>query len=231
MDFSLRTDLPEAMDDPALPPAIYARCLDDLAAVNRLTLTHRPTLRWLRRATKDWPQGAAFSVLDIAYGDGDLLRAIARFAARRGFVARLMGLDLNPRSAAVATAASPGLGIEYRTGDVFGADVDLRADFIVTSQFTHHLSRHQIVRLLRLMDANAAKGWHITDLHRHTLAYHGFPVLARVMGWHKIVRRDGQISVARGFTKAEWHAMTLEAGTPARIGWVVPFRHSICALK
>ena len=46
MDLSRRSSLPELMDDPALAPADYARCLRDLTAVNRVTFTHRPTLRW-----------------------------------------------------------------------------------------------------------------------------------------------------------------------------------------
>ena len=55
MDLTRRSNLPELMDDPALPQADYERCLHDLAAVNRVTFTHRPTLRWLDRATHDLP--------------------------------------------------------------------------------------------------------------------------------------------------------------------------------
>ena len=64
----------------------YQRCLSDLASVNRITLTHRPTLRWLAKATKSLPAGASFSVLDLAYGQGDLLRTI--------YVTRLYSLSL-----------------------------------------------------------------------------------------------------------------------------------------
>ena len=108
------------MDDPALPQADYARCLHDLAAVNRVTFTHRPTLRWLDRATRDLPPGATVSVLDVASGEGDLLRAIYRWATRRGLRPSLTGIDLNPRSAVAAAAQTPpDVVISWRTGDVF----------------------------------------------------------------------------------------------------------------
>jgi 2-polyprenyl-3-methyl-5-hydroxy-6-metoxy-1,4-benzoquinol methylase len=134
MNLSRRSDLPELMDDPALPRADYDRCLHDLAAVNRVTLTHRPTLHWLDRATQTLPADRVVSILDIACGEGDLLRAIHRRAVRRGLAVRLEGIDLNPRSAIAAAAQTPpGSGIAWRTGDVFGYSPDPSPDFIVTS--------------------------------------------------------------------------------------------------
>jgi 2-polyprenyl-3-methyl-5-hydroxy-6-metoxy-1,4-benzoquinol methylase len=222
--------LPELMDDAGLDPVIYRRCLSDLAALNRLTLTHRPALRWLTQATRRLPPGAAFSVPDVAYGQGDLLRAIAAWAARRGFSVRLSGIDLNPRSAIAARAATPAGNIDYLTGDVFD-HVPVPPDFIVSSQFTHHLQDHEVVRLLQWFEKNAVKGWYITDLHRHFLAYYGFPVLAAALRWHRIVRLDGQVSIARGFRGAEWRALLSNAGINAKLAWHLPFRHGVSRLK
>lgn len=232
MDLSRRSMETEAMDDEALDPAIYQRCISDLAAVNRLTMTHRPTLRWLARATASLPKGGAFSLLDVACGHGDLLRAVGRWARRRGLQARLSGIDLNPRSAVVARAATPpDLAIDYVTGDVFGYAPDPRPDFIVTSQFTHHLTDAQLVAFLRWLDRNAGRGWHIADLHRHAIPYYSFRWIARGMGWHRIVAEDGTISIARGFRRREWEQALAEAGLTARITWHVPFRHSVSQMR
>ena len=57
MDFSARVDLPELMDAPELDAAIYQSCLRDLARVNRVTFTHRATLRWLQAATRNLAPG------------------------------------------------------------------------------------------------------------------------------------------------------------------------------
>ena len=232
MDLTARSTLPELMDAPDLEGAVYARCLSDLAAVNRATFTHRPTLRWLAAAAARLPAGAAFSVLDIASGQGDLLRAIAAWAAKSGFKVKLAGIDLNPRSAPAARSATPaGVPISYLTGDIFRFEPLQSFDFIVTSQFTHHLPDAEVVRLLRWMEGHAARGWYISDLHRHAFAYYGFRWLARLAGWHEIVRRDGTVSIARGFTGAEWRALLAQAGVAARVRWHWLFRHGVSRIK
>ncbi|HVE23241.1 MAG TPA: methyltransferase domain-containing protein [Acidocella sp.] len=230
MDFSVRAVLDEAMDEPGLDEAVYRRCLADLAMVNRVTFTHRPTLRWLDKVTKSWPRGAPLTVLDVAYGQGDLLRAIAAWAARRGFVAELSGIDMNPRAAAAARAAG-GRNIDYRTGDVFEAVLPQRPDFIVTSQFTHHLADADILRLMAWMEAQAQRGWHIADLHRHKAAYLLYPLLARLMRWHPIVRLDGQVSIARSFTRGDWERLLAAAKLAAEIHWHWLFRYAVSRLK
>ncbi|MBU6449074.1 MAG: methyltransferase domain-containing protein [Rhodospirillales bacterium] len=229
---SARSRLPEAMDAPELDEAVYQRCLADLAKVNRVTLTHQASLRWLDAATRNLPRGSRISVLDVAYGQGDLLRRIARWAKKRGFDAQLAGVDLNPRSAIAARAATTeDQQIAYYTADVFAFTPDAGTDYIVTSQFTHHLETPQIIQLLRWLETHAERGWHIADLHRHAFAYHGFPLLARLMQWHPIVRSDGQISIARGFTREEWVALLQQAHVQARIAWHPLFRHSVSRLK
>jgi 2-polyprenyl-3-methyl-5-hydroxy-6-metoxy-1,4-benzoquinol methylase len=216
------------MDAPGLDPAIYARCLDDLASVNRTTFAHKATLNWLRRSMAHLPPGSVVSVLDIAYGQGDLLRAIARMADEAGLEAELTGIDLNPRSAAVARAVpSPETTVTYLTGDVFLYAPSSRFDFIVTSQFTHHLTDEAVVQLMAWMEAHASKGWYIADLHRHWFPYYGFRWLARLAGWHEIVRRDGTVSIARGFKSAEWQSLLARAGVSAEVRWHMLFRHGI----
>ena len=225
MDLSHRRDLPEHMDDPDLPRADYERCLHDLAMVNRVTFTHRPTLGWLAQACRDLPPTTEVSILDVACGEGDLLRAIARWAQRQGRRVRLEGIDLNPRSAVAAAAQTPpDLAIAWRTGDVFAYAPDPRPDFIVSSQFTHHLSDAEVVRFLRWLEAHAARGWFIADLHRATFAYWGFGLLATVARWHPIVRGDGMASVARSFRRADWQRLLAEAGVPAELSWHLAFR-------
>ncbi len=202
----------------------YARCLRDLSRVNVVTLTHRPLLRWLARETQGRQD---FSLLDVGCGYGDLLRQVARWAYRRGIDARLVGIDLNPWSTRAARDASPAaLRIDYRTGDVFVAEAE-PVDFIVSSQFTHHLTDAQLVAFIRWQEAHAMRGWFISDLHRHWFPYYGFPLLAHLARWHHFVRTDGQISIARSFIGAEWETLIAAAGLApedVRITWHVPFR-------
>jgi SAM-dependent methyltransferase len=219
MNLARRADLPELMDAPEFPLDDYNACLADLERVNRVTMTHRPTLAFLSRMV---PKGGSVSVLDVAYGHGDCLRAIAAWAARRRITARLEGIDLNPRSAIAARAR--GGDITYRTGDVFDFKPDPRPDFVVSSQFTHHLDSAQLVAFIGWMEATATRGWFISDLHRTAYAYWGFRWLCRVAGWHRVVRHDGTVSIARAFRRDDWERLLAIAGVRGRIRAHLPSR-------
>ncbi|WP_404479562.1 methyltransferase domain-containing protein [Novosphingobium sp. BL-52-GroH] len=216
----------EQMDAAELDVGTYGRVLHDLARVNRWTLTTRPTLAFLSRAIGD---ARSFSILDVGFGHGDMLRAVARWSARRGIEARMVGVDLNPASEGLARAATqPGLAIDYRTGDY--ADQPEQFDFIVSSQVAHHMSDDQLGHFLRHMEHASRRGWLVSDLHRHAFAYHGFPLLARMMGVHRIVREDGQLSIARSHRPDEWPEILARSGLDpgaVRIARRFPFRLAV----
>ena len=218
------------MDAADLDPEIYAQVLTDLAAVNRWTFAARPTIDFVARAVGD---RRSFTLLDVGFGDGDMLRAIARWADKRGIEAILTGVDLNPRSERVARTATPArFAIDYRTGDYLD-HVDRGFDLIVSSLVAHHMSHDQLLIFLRTMESRATRGWHINDLNRHRFAYFGFPLLARLMGWHRIVRQDGQLSIARAFRPWEWPPILAEAGIgrEAQILRRFPFRICVERLR
>ncbi len=225
MSLAARSAAAERMDTDCANYEDYARCLADLARVNLVTLTHRPLLAWLARETAGL---RSFSLLDVACGHGDLLRRIRRWSLRRGIDATLDGIDLNPWSLRAARAATPPeLSITWRNGDVFAFEPAQRFDFIVSSQFTHHLSDTDIVRFIAWMEQQAARGWYIADLYRHWFPYYGFGLLALAAGWHRFVRYDGRVSIARSFVPADWHRLTQTAGLDAeavRISRETPFR-------
>jgi len=217
----------ELMDDPALDAGTYTQVLHDLAQVNTLTMARRPTLHFLARSMGN---RAKFRLLDVGFGDGDMLRAIAGWARKHGIDAELVGVDLNPRSVAAAREMTPDdLRIDYRAGDY--ADLAGQGwDFVVSSLVAHHMTRPQLIAFLRFMDREAAAGWLVNDLHRHGLAYTGWPLLAGIMRWHPIVRHDGHLSIARSYRPAEWPPLLAEAGVDgARVYRQFPFR--LCVEK
>ena len=217
-----RSHAEEAMDDPALSADVYAAVLRDLAQVNVVTMAARPTLAFLDRLAQ---RGERLKLLDVGYGDGDMLRRISRWATKRGVRAELVGIDLNPRSEAIARADTPsGLPIDYRTGDY--ADLAGQGwDVIVSSLVAHHMTHAQLVAFLRFMEAETARGWFVNDLHRHRFAHRGYPLLATLMRWHPIVRADGTLSIARSYRPDEWPAILSEAGiVGAQVRRQFPFR-------
>jgi SAM-dependent methyltransferase len=216
------------MDDPALDPEVYAAVLHDLARVNFWTLAARPTIGFLARGTRGMP---AFRLMDVGFGHGDMLRRIARWARRRGIAVDLIGVDLNPGSVAAARAATPiHWPIEYRTADY--RDVAGPLDFVISSLVAHHMTDDELTDFIRFMEKRSDRGWLINDLHRLGLAYHGFPLLARLLRVHRIVREDGQVSIGRAFRPAEWRAILDRAGAPeARIVRRFPFRLCVERLR
>lgn len=219
MSLASRSYQAELMDGEDVSPQEFSDILRDLARANSWTLGRRPTLRWLARVV----EREDFSLLDVGFGQGDMLRAIAERWPR----ARLTGIDLNPKSAPVAAALTPGhMNIEYVTGDLYAAGVE-RPDYVVSALVTHHMADNEVARFIRWMEASAVKGWFINDLHRHWLARDGFSALAWALRWHPVVRHDGRLSVTRAFRRDEWRRLLREAQVPqnaARIGWYMPFR-------
>ena len=229
MSLAVRSQAVERMDAEDLPATVLADVLADLAQVNAVTMAARPTLGFLKRAVGTRP---SFRLLDVGFGDGDMLRRIARWAVRRGVAAELVGIDLNPNSAPAArrrTAADA--AIDYRTGDYR----DLAGqgwDVVVSSLVAHHMTHDQLVAFLRFMEAEAALGWLVNDLHRHGFAHAGYPLLARLFGWHEIVRHDGRLSIARSYRLAEWPPILREAGiADARVFRQFPFRLCVERLR
>lgn len=226
MSLTLRSQAEELMDADDLDAATYAAVVGDLATVNSVTMARRPTLDFLARATMG---RTSFRLLDVGFGDGDMLRRISRWAAKRGVDVDLVGVDLNPRSEQAARVH--GGAIRYVTGDY--ADLaDEPWDVIVSSLVAHHMTHAQLVAFLRFMDAHATAGWFVNDLHRHGFAHWGFPILAAVARWHPIVRHDGTLSIARSYRPDEWPPILAEAGiSQAKVRRVFPFRLCVERLR
>jgi SAM-dependent methyltransferase len=220
MSLAVRSQAEELMDADDLDAATYADVVGDLATINTVTMARRPTLDFLTRATAG---------LDVGFGDGDMLRRIARWAKAKGIEAELVGVDLNPRSEQAARAH--GGDIRYVTGDY--ADLAHEPwDVIVSSLVAHHMSHDQLIAFLRFMEGHASAGWFVNDLHRHGFAHWGFPVLATIARWHPIVRHDGTLSIARSYRPDEWPPLLVEADiTQAKVRRVFPFRLCVERLR
>lgn len=235
LDFSRRSSASELMDDARTDYATFRACLVDLAKANRWTFNHRPTFGFLERLRREnrWPAGRPLRIIDVGSGYGDFLRGADRWASRRGLAVELTGVDLNPWSARAAEAATaPGRPMAWVTADFF--EDHRPADVITSSLFAHHLADAALVRFLRRMEETAEVGWFVNDLHRHPLPYAGFSLLARLMRWHRFVRHDGPISVARAFTRADWARLIEEARLdPAavEVDWRFPFRLCVARVK
>jgi 2-polyprenyl-3-methyl-5-hydroxy-6-metoxy-1,4-benzoquinol methylase len=236
-NFRVRSLAAELMETEACAFDDYRACLRDLERVNKATLAYRPTLTFLDRLADSGrlPGDRPVKIIDVGSGRGDLVRRIDRWAARRGIAVELTGLDKDPRATRAAQLASEkSMQVRWVTADIFTYREPRRFDLVVSSLFAHHLDETSLVRFLAWMEATAELGWFVNDLHRHMLPYLAFMTLSRIVGWHRFVRHDGPISIARAFTPEDWRRLVFEAGIPAdacAITWWMPFRICVARLR
>lgn len=232
-NLSQRSTRPEFMDTQSVSFAEFHDCLRTLRIINTFTLAYRPTLRWFERMMAG--AGSPISVLDIGCGGGDMLRQIWKWARERNLDVELVGIDLNPYSKKSAEQVTPtDAPIRFETANLFSLDPGRRADFIVSSLFTHHLTDRELIRFIQWMDRHATRGWFINDLHRHPLPYFFIQYAVRMLFSNRMIRHDAPVSVARAFTASEWRQLLVQSGIPAErtsIEWFFPFRYGVACQK
>ncbi len=218
LDFSRRAWLEEDVDGPC-PYEDLRDCLRDLAIVNRIVFAHRAILRWLTEVVDSrpaTPPHRALRIVDVGCGYGDMLRRIERWALHRELPVELIGIDVNGNGLRAAREATPsGSGIRWIHGDATTCAETAKADVIIASGMTHHLTDTEIVGLLQWMERSAEVGWMICDLHRKPVPYKVFSIAMRGPWWHRFIRTDGLRSIRRSFLAEDWERLCAAAGLDA----------------
>jgi SAM-dependent methyltransferase len=188
----------EILDDPATDPALRVRSIRDVVRSNQLLGGARAVLAELTRL---FPAlGPSATLLDVGTGLADIpCRACGR-AAACGVALDTFGIDeAESLSRATAGALDGSLCGDARRLPFADASVDV----VTCSQLLHHFDDDQIPVVLRELD-RVARGWVIVaDLRRDWLAAVGFWLVSWPLGFHRVTRHDGFVSVLRGFTVDE----------------------------
>lgn len=205
-----RSEEKEMMDLPDPPKELLVDDLRNLRVINRYLGNHRLVRRGLARLVE---KQETFSLLDIGTGSGDLPAAIARWARRKGKVARISGLEPNQITVSEAANQTRNFSeISLLRGDGMAPPFRPASfDFVLASQVLHHFSEEGIVSLLRTWAQVARRGIIVSDLIRHPLAYHGIRLLTRLLTRNVMTLVDAPLSVRRGLTLGEWKDLLLKA--------------------
>ena len=194
------------------------RNLRDMEVVNRHLGGTRSVLAHLRPVFASLRPGDPATVVDVASGGGDLLRAITRAARARGVRLRAIGLDLHPEALRYARSHSrhyPELTWIRGTSDQLPFP-PRSFDLVLCSCFLHHLSPERATEFLRGA-ADISRGWVIAaDLVRSRTAYLAFRAVAPIPGLHPVTRHDGAVSIQRAYSPKEVAAFAAAAGLS---GW------------
>jgi SAM-dependent methyltransferase len=204
----------ELLDDPAADPDTVMQSLRNIARANRWFGGGAAVRHGLERVLRGVPRDRPLTLLDLGTGAGDLPRRAVRWARRRGYVLRPVGLELNRTAAAMARRAGVPCAVACAGAPPMR---DKSVDLVLVSQVAHHLTSDSTVRLLRTCDELARVGVVIADLRRGRLALLAFRVGARALRFDPSTVADGLTSIRRGFTPRELRALLAQAGVSARV--------------
>jgi len=200
-----RTNESEIMDNFALEGEILRDALDKIAKINRLLGGNQLTLQGIQQLLKGISKSKTITIVDIGCGNGDMLRALADYAKQNNYRFNLIGIDANAFTISCAEALSKEYeSISYQCEDVFEAKFKtLKYDIVLCTLTLHHFKDEEIISLLKVFDENARVGIVINDLQRSAIAYRLFQALCFVFQLNNMSRKDGLVSILRGFKKPE----------------------------
>ncbi len=201
------------LDRPA-PFADLSQSLADVARLNALFGGRRITLAHVKRLTAGLPLDRQLTILDVGTGGADIPKTLARWARRAGRRVRILALDRDLPTLAVARRAAVRYPeIVLLQGDALALPVRPRSVDVVISALTlHHLEPEDAVRYLVQMDAAARVGIVVNDLVRSRAAYVLVWLATRVLTRNRMARHDGPLSVLRSYTPGEVRALCEKAG-------------------
>src|ERR1700754_4999398 len=224
--FRRRSYKPEHLDLGDYTAEEYEGCMVELRRVNRW-LGDASALRLSVLTEIERDCAGEFSLLDVGAGTGELLRETARWARERRMKARLVGLELNERSAEslieesrefpeVSAVRADALRMPYEAGAF---------DYVMCSLFTHHFRDESVVALLGEMSRVARRKVYVIDLHRHPVAYYFYTTIGRLFLHNRLIREDGALSILRAFVPRELKSLAERAGLScAKVERRFPYR-------
>lgn len=223
-DFSVRTWLPEKMDQPDVDAGEIRQALRELEIINKFLGGYHVIKDALEKIKWD---NHTMTIVDLGCGGGDLLCAIADWAEKSERKVKLIGIDWNPVMTEFARERAANYrNIEFNTMSVHDDHLlNLNADIAMSSLFCHHFDNAELVKLIRRMNQIASRAVIINDIHRHWMAYHSIHLITALFSKTYLVKYDAPLSVARSLTRREWKNILFTAGiNEYRLSWMWAWR-------
>ncbi|MDT0690168.1 methyltransferase domain-containing protein [Salegentibacter sp. F188] len=205
IDTSRRTDEEEIMDDFELSGKELKKTLRDLDNINKWLGGNNITIQGVKKLFQKVPKEKGIEVVDVGCGNGAILREIAKWGRKNDRKLKLTGIDANPHAIEIAEKMSEAFPeLQFKTLNIFSEEFKRQEyDIILCTLTLHHFKNPDIIELLNCFYRQVRIGIVINDLHRSKAAYRLFQAFCSVFINNKIARKDGLISILRGFKKTE----------------------------
>jgi 2-polyprenyl-3-methyl-5-hydroxy-6-metoxy-1,4-benzoquinol methylase len=234
LNFTKRSYEEELLDRDDIPFADIKKNMQELDFINTWLGGHDITIKGFRTLAGNRKK---ISVCEIGCGGGDNLKAIYRWAKKKGIDLEIMGIDIKlacidfARENCAEIPNASWICSDYKT-----VQMPVKPDIVFSSLFCHHFDDDGVKHIFQWMNQNSKLGFFINDLQRHPLAYHSIKMLSSVFSRSYMVKNDAPLSVLRGFSKAELDAMITDSITDIHtvsysINWQWAFRWLLVGTK
>lgn len=214
------------MDDFSMEGEILRDALDKIARINQLLGGNKITLEGVKKLVTGHTK-REITIVDIGCGNGDMLRALAVYGTQNNLTLKLIGIDANAFTIGYAEQLSFGVtNISYKCVDIFEENALPECDIILCTLTLHHFKDDEIISLLGTFKTHSNLGFVVNDLHRSRTAYYLFEALCFVFGLNYMSRKDGLVSILRGFKKKDLIAYSGRLGlNDYKLRWKWAFRY------
>jgi 2-polyprenyl-3-methyl-5-hydroxy-6-metoxy-1,4-benzoquinol methylase len=221
----------EWLDDPLVPPGALHTTLRAVGRINRVTSGLQTSLAGVRRLLTNADDAVGtrqtpLRIMDVGTGDGAFLDAVDRWSRRTDTCVELLGVELrDPVVSRLRRKFGNHPHICVERVNVFDLDASREFHILHASLVLHHFAPEDVARALTRMAQLSRLGVVVNDLQRHWAAYLGSHLLTRALTRDTMARRDGPLSVLRGFTRDE--LLDVSRRSPLdniELTWRWPFR-------
>ena len=169
-----------------------------------------------------------YTVIDAGCGGGDGTVRIAAFCKANNIKCTIKGIDSDERTVMYARKRwSNDPGVSFETASLLELPTDgSAADYIIAANVLHHFADNEVPHVVNHLCSAARRGVLIADLERSPFWYAAFALFAFFMLHGGFSRRDGLLSIRKGFTTNEFIKLgqTLPSACRVTVGTLVPGR-------
>ncbi|MGM1048736.1 MAG: methyltransferase domain-containing protein [Bacillota bacterium] len=218
----------ELMDDFSTGGEELIEALKHLRRLNKIFAAPGPTRYGIEKLWNDIGRPESLTILDVGAGSGDVNRKLLQWADDKGIHLNITLVDLTEEACEEARSLFQNEPrIQVKQADVRQMP-EVSADIVTGSQFVHHFDGEELIDIVSHMLKASRYGVVINDIHRHVVSYTAVWITTRIISRNRYIRHDGPLSVAKGFTGADWKDLKRKLNHDSMTyAWKPLFRYAV----